>query len=97
MSHEIFTSELFVTLSDEQQQLVTGGQDFELAGSNFSQRNANLQGTTTAGPNGSDANSVGDVTAINTAAQDFLALGVDELPDVETLGNAPVLTGGNND
>lgn len=44
MSHGIFTSELFVTLSDEQQQLLTGGVDFELAGSNFSQRRANLLG-----------------------------------------------------
>jgi hypothetical protein len=93
MSHEIFTSEFFVTLSDEQQQLVTGGQDFELAGSNFSQRNANLQGTTNAGPGGSDANSVGELTAINTAAQDFLGLGANEIPEVEALGNAPILNG----
>jgi hypothetical protein len=94
MSHEIFTSELFVTLSDEQQQLVTGGQDFELAGSNFSRRNANLQGTSNAGPDGSNANSVGELTAINTAAQDFLGLGADEIPEVEALGTAPILNGG---
>ena len=93
MSHQIFASELFVTLSDDQQELLTGGADFELAGSNFSQRRANLQGTSNAGPDGSNANSTGDVTAINTAAQDFLALGADELPEIEALGSAPVLNG----
>ena len=93
MSHEIMASELLVALSDDQQELVAGGQDFELAGSNFSQRNANLQGTSNAGPDGSNANSTGDVTAINTAAQDLLGLGVDEIPEVEALGNAEVLSG----
>ena len=93
MSHEIMASELLVALSDDQQELVAGGQDFELAGSNFSQRNANLQGTSNAGPDGSNANSTGDVTAINTAAQDLLGLGVDEIPEVEALGIAEVLSG----
>ncbi|TVP59683.1 MAG: hypothetical protein EA343_19390 [Nodularia sp. (in: Bacteria)] len=93
MSHKIMASELLVALSDDQQELVAGGQDFELAGSNFSQRNANLEGTSSAGPDGSSANSTGDVTAINTAAQDLLAFGVDEIPDVDALGNAEVLSG----
>ncbi|HYW18301.1 MAG TPA: CTB family bacteriocin [Nodularia sp. (in: cyanobacteria)] len=94
MSYPIFTSELFVTLSDDQQELVAGGQDFELAGSNFANRVANLQGTSNAGPEGSTANSTGDVTAINTAAQDLLGLGAAEVPQIEALGAAPVLNGG---
>ncbi|MFM6003678.1 MAG: CTB family bacteriocin, partial [Sphaerospermopsis kisseleviana] len=53
MSHQIISSELFVVLSDEVQEFVTGGADFELAGSNFANRLANLQGTTASGPNGS--------------------------------------------
>ncbi|MDB9445763.1 CTB family bacteriocin [Anabaena sp. CS-542/02] len=96
MSHGIFASELFVTLSDEQQQLLTGGADFELAGSNFSRRRTNLQGTSKAGPDGSNANSTGDVTAINTAAQDLLGLGAQEVPSVDALGSAPVLNGVND-
>ncbi len=96
MSHQIFTSELFVTLSDDQQELVAGGADFELAGSNFSQRRANLQGTSNAGPDGSNANSTGDVTAINTAAQDLLGLGAAEVPEIDALGAAPVLNGMGN-
>ena len=90
---EHIISELCVALSDEQQELLAGGVDFELAGSNFANRVANLQGTVSSGPEGSNANSTGDVTAINTAAQDFLALGADELPEIEALGSAPVLNG----
>lgn len=98
---EHIVSELCVALSDEQQELVAGGADFELAGSNFANRIANLQGTVSSGPNGSNANSTGELTAINTAAQDLLGFGADQIPEVEALGAAPVLTGtannGNND
>lgn len=94
MSPEIFASELFVTLSDDQQELLTGGSDFELSGSNFSQKRANLQGRSNAGPNGSNANSTGDITAINTAAQDLIGLAAAEVPRIEPLGSAPVLNGG---
>ncbi|CEJ47257.1 CTB family bacteriocin [Umezakia ovalisporum] len=93
MSQPIFASELFVTLSDDQQELLTGGSDFELSGSNFSQKRANLQGRSNAGPGGSNANSTGDITAINTAAQDFMGLGAAEVPRIDTLGSAPVLNG----
>ncbi|MEA5516187.1 CTB family bacteriocin [Nodularia sp. UHCC 0506] len=96
MSYQISASELFVTLSDGQQELLAGGQDFELAGSNFANRVANLQGTSSAGPDGSNANSTGDVTAINTAAQDFMALGATEVPQINALGSAPVLNGMGN-
>jgi hypothetical protein len=98
---EHIISELCVALSDEQQELVAGGVDFELAGSNFANRIANLQGTVSSGPEGSNANSTGQLTAINTAAQDFMGFGAEEIPEVEALGAAPVLNGtgnnGNND
>lgn len=54
---------------------------------------ANLQGSVSSGPDGSNANSTGDVTAINTAAQDLLGLGAQEVPSVDALGSAPVLNG----
>ncbi|HYW18302.1 MAG TPA: CTB family bacteriocin [Nodularia sp. (in: cyanobacteria)] len=91
---EHILSELCVALSDAQQELVAGGADFELAGSNFANRIANLAGTATSGPGGSTANSTGQLTAINTAAQDLLGLGAAQVPTVEGLGAAPVLNGG---
>jgi hypothetical protein len=94
MSHQIISSELFVILSDEAQEFVTGGADFELAGSNYANRTANLQGTTASGPNGSFGNSVGTSSAVNTAAQDFLGLGAPIIPEVAALGAAPVINGG---
>jgi hypothetical protein len=87
-------SDLFVALSDEQQELVAGGVDFELSGSNYANRLANLQGQTASGPNGSTANSIGTTSAVNTAAQDLLGLGAPALPGgIGALGAAPVLTG----
>ncbi|MBE9199968.1 MULTISPECIES: CTB family bacteriocin [unclassified Nodularia (in: cyanobacteria)] len=93
---EHIVSEFCVALSDEQQELVAGGVDFELAGSNFANRLANLQGTANSGPDGSTANSTGQLTAVNTAAQDLLGFGAEEIPEVDALGGAPVLnaTGG---
>jgi hypothetical protein len=93
MSHQIISSELFVVLSDEVQEFVTGGADFELAGSNFANRLANLQGTTASGPNGSTGSSIGTSSAVNTAAQDFLGLGAPIVPQVAALGAAPVING----
>jgi hypothetical protein len=93
MSHQIISSELLVILSDEQQEFVTGGADFELAGSNFANRLVNLQGTTASGPNGSTGNSIGTSSTVNTAAQDFLGLGAPLVPEVGALGAAPIING----
>ena len=93
MTAVAIVSELCVALSDQQLQLLTGGADFELTGSNFANRLANLQGTTNSGPNGSTANSTGQLTAINTAAQDLMGLGAAQVPSVDALGAAPVLNG----
>jgi hypothetical protein len=90
----VIQSDLFVALSCEQQELVTGGADFELAGSNYANRLASLQGFTSSGPNGSTGNSIGTTSAVNTAAQDLLGLGVPALPGgIGGLGAAPVLDG----
>lgn len=93
MSNQINAADLFVVLSDESQEFVTGGADFELAGSNFANRLANLQGTTASGPNGSTGDSIGTSSAVNTAAQDFLGLGAPLVPQVGALGAAPVING----
>jgi hypothetical protein len=93
MTSQIIASELFVALSDEQQELVAGGADFELSGSNYANRLANLQGITASGPAGSTGNSIGTTSAVNTAAQDLLGLGTPSVPTFGALGAAPVLTG----
>jgi hypothetical protein len=96
MNEQIKNSNLFVDLSEEQQQLVSGGIDFELSATNYAQRIAVLEGQTSSGPDGSTANSAAAVAVVNTAAQDFLSLGAGNLPNVTGLGNAPSLGGSVN-
>ncbi|MBU7583674.1 MAG: CTB family bacteriocin [Nostoc sp. TH1S01] len=95
MSRPIFVSDLLIELPDQQQELVAGSADFRLAGTNFANRLANLQGLTFSGPNGSIANSIGTSAAVNTAAQDFLVLGAPSIPTVGALGSAPTFNGSN--
>ncbi|WP_414527980.1 CTB family bacteriocin [Nodularia chucula] len=96
MSDAIFTSDLYVILSDQEQQLLTGGADFKVSESNFAQKQANLEGTTNAGLEGSDSNGTSDITAINTAATNLLGLGAASIPNFEPLGPAPVLNSTEN-
>jgi hypothetical protein len=75
MSNQIVDSTTLLVLSEQEQELLVGGSDFELSGSNFANRLAALRGTTFSGPNGSFANSAATKNASVTAAQDFLGLG----------------------
>src|SRR5690242_5634788 len=93
MSHRILVSQLLIELPDQQQALIAGGADFELANSNFAKKLSNLQGLAFSGPNGSTANSIGTSAAIDTAAQDFLGLGVPSLPTIGASGSAPTSNG----
>ena len=95
MSNQIGASEFFVSLSDGQQELLTGGSDFELSGSNFANRLANLQGTTTSGPAGSLGNSTALKNATTTASQDYLGLGGVLPTGIGALGPATFGEGGN--
>ncbi|MBD2294153.1 hypothetical protein H6G06_11790 [Anabaena sphaerica FACHB-251] len=93
MSYYTIISNLFADLSEQQQEIIAGGADFELSGSNFANRLVALQGSVFSGPNGSFANSSGQSSEVNTAAQDLLGLGAPSIPDFPALGSAPVLTG----
>jgi hypothetical protein len=93
MSHQIITSELLVALSAQQQELLLGGADFELSGSNYANRLVNLIGTTASGPLGSTGNSIGTTSAVNTASQDLLGLGAASVPAFGALGAAQNLSG----
>jgi hypothetical protein len=94
MSNQMNTSSLLIALSDEQQEIVTGGADFELAASNYGNRGSALLGTSTSGPQGSTATSAGRANTIVTAAQDFLGLGGDIPLGVGALGPAVLPTEG---
>jgi hypothetical protein len=83
-----------MALSDEQQEIVTGGADFELAASNYGNKGSALMGTSTSGPQGSTATSAGRANTILTAAQDFLGLGGDIPLGVGPLGQAVLPTEG---
>jgi len=88
MSNPLAVSSVLLVLSDEQQQLLVGGSDFELSGSNFASRLAALRGTTASGPNGSFANSAASKNSTVTAAQDFLGLGGSLPAGIGALGPA---------
>jgi len=94
MSNQINASNLLIALSDEQQEIVTGGADFELAGSNYANRGSALIGTSVSGPQGSTATSGGRTNNILTAAQDFLGLGGDVPAGIGALGPATLPTDG---
>jgi len=93
MSNLIIVCDLLGNLSIQQQELLTGGADFELSGSNYANRLANLQGITASGPAGSIGASFGTTSAVNTASQDLLGLGAAAVPAFGALGAAPNLTG----
>jgi hypothetical protein len=88
VSNQINTSDLFIALSDQQQELVTGGADFELASSNYANKGSLLMGTSVSGPQGSTASSAGKSNTILTAGQDFLGLGGEIPADIGALGPA---------
>ncbi|MFM2061719.1 MAG: hypothetical protein RLZZ507_1389 [Cyanobacteriota bacterium] len=92
MSYYTIISNSFADLSEQQQEKIIGGTDFELSGSNFANRLVVLRGSVSSGPNGSFSNSSGQISEVNTAAQDLLGLGAPSIPDVPALGSAPVLT-----
>lgn len=97
MSNQINASDLFVALSDQQQEVLTGGADFELAATNYANKSSGLIGTSISGPQGSSATSAGKANTILTAGQDFLGLGAELPPGVGALGPATLPTDAGNE
>jgi len=94
MSNQINASNLLVALSNQQQEIVTGGADFELAASNYGNKGSALLGTSVSGPQGSSATSAGKANTILSAGQDFLGLGAEPPASVGALGPAVLPTEG---
>ena len=88
MLNQMDASDLIVALSDQQQEIVTGGADFELAASNYANKGSLLMGSSVSGPQGSSATSAGKANTILTAGQDFLGLGAEPPSTVGALGPA---------
>jgi len=88
MSDGIIDSSMLLNLSNYQQEMLVGGSDFELSGSNFAHRFAALRGITVSGPKGSYASSAAAKKATATAAQDFLGLAGAIPTNIGSLGPA---------
>ena len=91
----IVSNQMLTVLSDQEQELLTGGADFELAASNYANKGSLLMGTSASGPQGSTATSAGKANTILTAGQDFLGLGTEPPAGVGALGSAVLPTAGN--
>jgi hypothetical protein len=89
------SNKMLTVLSDQEQELLTGGADFELAASNYGNKGSILMGTSASGPHGSTASSAGKANTILTAGQDFLGLGTEPPAGVRALGPAVLPTTGN--
>ncbi len=77
MSHVLFTD-----LSNEQQEVVAGGTDFQIDATFYNASENILNGSSYSGPNGSTAKSNGKSTRLNTAGLAFLALDANHIPDL---------------
>jgi hypothetical protein len=91
MSDQIMASELFVKLSGEEQELVSGGADFGLSNTNFAERAVFSLESAATTPLGSSTFSVGLDRAINTAAQYLLGLGGTIPENIAALPAPPIL------
>lgn len=91
MSHLIMAVELFVELSDEQQELLVGSADSEVSNSNFTQNLVNQLGATTSGPLGNTSNSTLQKNYINNSAQALLGSGIPIPTGIGALRPAPML------
>ena len=69
MSHTIMVFELFVELSNEEQQLFVGAANSEQTSSDYTQAFVNRQGTNTSGPLGNSANFTLQNNFINSSAR----------------------------
>ena len=73
MSGQMIASEFFVDLSDQQQELLAGGADFDLSNTEFTQGTANVRKTSSSSPQGDSSSSTFQQNDISSSAQDLLS------------------------
>lgn len=96
---DIKASNLFVDLSDEQEELISGGGPtavFDVGLAKFSLNNVTALQSVSAGPNGANAEGGITATELETTAAKFLVgqAGFNTAPNVGGLGNLGDLLGG---
>lgn len=91
MSEQIIISELFVALSDEQQELLAGSADFEMSKTNYAERLKAFLESNISSPQGNNAFATGLDRAINTAAQNLSGFGGAIPSNLTALSPLPVL------
>jgi hypothetical protein len=69
----IIPSDWLVELSDQQLELLTGGNQPQINNSNFAQRTGNTTGTNTAGPRGNTSQTNTQLSDVNSGAQSLLS------------------------
>ncbi len=75
MSHPIITVKLLIELSDDQQEFLVGGADFELNNSNFGQNIVKKQSLTSSGARGNTSTTSVLDNLVNGAAESYIDLG----------------------
>jgi len=75
MSDPIITVELLIELSDEQQEFLVGGGDFELNNSNFCQNVVKKHSLTSSGARGNTSTTSILDNSVNGAAESYIGLG----------------------
>jgi hypothetical protein len=91
MSKQIIISELFVALSDEQQEFMAGSADFEMSNSNYAERLKAFLESNASSPLGNNTFAAGLDRAINTAAQNIAGFGGAIPQYLTTLPPPPIL------
>jgi hypothetical protein len=89
MLNQIIISQWFVELTDEQQELLTGGADSQQNSNNFAQKLAVTKTTNTAGPQGNITNTNTQLSDINSGTQSILSFGGQGFPPLGGL-NLPI-------
>ncbi|MBK1988094.1 CTB family bacteriocin [Sphaerospermopsis aphanizomenoides BCCUSP55] len=85
---QICKSEFLVDLSDQEQELLSGGQGFDSTSSNFNQKTTNVEGTSSNQPSGNTtSNSNVKTQETSNSAQDFFSLDLANPFSVTDLGN----------
>ncbi|QLE58251.1 CTB family bacteriocin [Nostoc sp. TCL26-01] len=84
------TNKLLIDLSEVQQQIVSGGSEYQVNSSYYSNKTVDLQGSSTSDANGSNSQSEGNISAVTTYSKSWSGTGETFLP-VIGLWDFPVI------
>jgi hypothetical protein len=76
------TNKLFTDLSEVQQQILSGGSDYQFNSSYYSNKTVDLQGSSNSDAEGSNSQSEGNISAVTTYSKSWSGTGESFLPVV---------------